>query len=259
MVRNQRMAPFMDGECDDREGRGRLIPQRRFDPDTPELMDSPSPDPFLLHDDLRNLRTINRNFGGLRVIRLYSGRLMSKIDHSRTIRVLDLATGSADHPVALVEFARSIGRSIRVTAVERNPVTLTVAKERTAKYNEISVEHGDVLTMSWQPASYDIVLCSLAIHHFSRENAVRILASMRTIARVGLVVNDLNRSWPAAWTAWTYAHLTTRNPMTLNDSYVSVLRAFTPEELATMAREAGIQNPLIRTHPFFRLVLVGEL
>jgi ubiquinone/menaquinone biosynthesis C-methylase UbiE len=222
-------------------------------------MDSTSPDPSLLLDDLRNLRTINRNFGGLRVMRQYAGRLMSRIDNHKTIHLLDLATGSADHPVALVEFARAIGRSICITAVERNPVTLAVARERTAEYEEISIEEGDVLATNWEPASYDIVLCSLAIHHFSREDAVRILAAMRQIARVGLVVNDLNRTWPAAWIAWAYTHVTTRNAMTINDSYVSVLRAFTPNELATMAREAGIQNPLIRTHPFFRLVLVSEL
>jgi hypothetical protein len=46
--------------------------------------------------------------------------------------------------------------------------------------------------------------------------------------------------------------------MTLNDSYVSVLRAFTPAELREMAGEAGVPNPQIYNHPLFRLALVGE-
>ncbi len=252
------MPPFIEGTYETAGVVGRLVPQRRFDPLNPELMDRPNPDPTMLRDDLKNLRTINRNFGGLRVVQRYAGRLMSKIDASRTVQILDLATGSADHPIALVEFARSIGRSVRVTAVERNPLTASIARERTAPYKEITVELGNILAMTWQPASFDIVLCSLAIHHFSREDAVRILATMHRVARVGIVVNDLNRSWPAAWTAWAYAHATSRNPMTRNDSYVSVLRAFTPRELLSMATEAGIRQPLVRRHPFFRLVLVGE-
>jgi hypothetical protein len=36
------------------------------------------------------------------------------------------------------------------------------------------------------------------------------------------------------------------------------LRAFTPDELREMAREAGIQNFVIRKYPFFRLILLGE-
>ncbi len=220
-------------------------------------MDRPDPDQSILIDDLQNLRIINRLFGGLRLTRMYAARLMSGIDHSRTVRILDLATGSADQPISLVHFARSTGRSVNITAVERNPVTFAVARDRTERYSEISVVRGDILNMTWEPRSFDIVLCSLAIHHFSREDGVRILETMRQTARIGLVVNDLNRNRLAAWTAWTYAHLTSTNPMTLNDSYVSVLRAFTPSELALMAQEAGIRNPLIRTHPFFRLVLVG--
>ena len=221
-------------------------------------MDRPDPDLPVLIDDLRNLRTINRYFGGLRLTRIYAARLMSKIDRSQTVRILDLATGSADHPLSLVKYARTRGRTLNVTAIERNPETFAVAKDRTAGFSEISIVQGDILKMTWEPRSYDIVLCSLAIHHFSREDAVKLLAMMRQTARIGLVVNDLNRSRLAAWTAWTYAHLTSRNPMTLNDSYVSVLRAFTPSELALLAREAGIYSPLVRTHPFFRLVLVSE-
>ena len=235
-----------------------LIPHRRFNPQIPELMDDPHPDPTMLRDDLRNLRIINKYFGGLRVIQKYASKLMLQINKSQPIHILDLATGSADHPVALAKFARSLGRSVRITAVERNPFTLAVAKERSAQFNEITFVQGDILAMAWSPKSYDIVLCSLAIHHFSREDAIRILRMMQETARVGFVVNDLDRSWPAAWIAWLYTHLTTRNPMTLNDSYVSVLRAFTLEELRDIAGAAGVSNAQIRRHPMFRLALVSE-
>lgn len=237
---------------------GFLVPKRKFNPNVPELMDAPNPDPNILLEDHGNLRTINKYFGGLRAIRKHVIDLMSKIDRNNPVQILDLATGSADHPIALVEIARKSGRSIQITAIERSPLTLSIARERTAQYPEIHLERGDVLALQYPPKSFDIVLCSLALHHFSREDAVCTLRMMNEISRIGLVVNDLQRSWSAAWTAWIYTHLTTRNPMTLNDSYVSVLRAFTPQELREMALESGIVKPEIYAHPLFRLVLVGE-
>jgi 2-polyprenyl-3-methyl-5-hydroxy-6-metoxy-1,4-benzoquinol methylase len=235
-----------------------FIPTRQFNPDILEMMDAPYANPQILRQDHGNLRTINKYFGGLRSIRKHAMDLVSRIDRNNPVRILDLATGSADHPIALIELARTLGRSFQITAVERSPLTLSIARERTAQYPEISVEQGDVLALQYPPKSYDIVLCSLAIHHFSRNDAIQILRMMSTISRIGLIVNDLYRSWPAAWTAWIYTHLTTRNPMTLNDSYVSVLRAFTPGELREMADEAGVPNPQIYSHPLFRLALVGE-
>lgn len=235
-----------------------LIPNRQFNPDFPELMDLPNQDLRTLRQDLGNLRTINKFFGGLHAVRSHTMGLISKIDHAQTIHVLDLATGSADHPIALVQVARSLNRKIRITAVERNPLTLSIARERSAEYPEIVVEEGDLLNLKFPRKNFDIVLCSLAIHHFSRDDGVKILNMMVEYSRVGLIVNDLHRSWPAAWTAWFYTHLTTRNPLTLNDSYVSVLRAFTPHELLEMAGEAGVPDPQIFRHPMFRLILVGE-
>ncbi len=235
-----------------------FIPPRRFNPAVPEMMDRLTDNVTMLRDDLKNLRTINKYFGGLSAVRKNILPLFEKIERQKTIEILDLATGSADHPVALVELAHKLNRTVRVIAVDRNPHMLALSRERTAGYPEIAVEEGDILSPRFPDKSFDIVLCSLAIHHFSGEDAVRILRNMARLSRVGFIVNDLNRSWLGAWTAWLYTHLTTRNPITLYDSYVSVLRAFTPEELAGMAREAGIMNFKITGQPFFRLVLVAE-
>ncbi|HEY6951966.1 MAG TPA: methyltransferase domain-containing protein [Bacteroidota bacterium] len=235
-----------------------LVPPRRFNPETPELMDVPNPDPRILSQDHGNLRIINKYFGGLRAVRQHVGGLLSKMEDHKPVRILDLATGSADQPISLVTMARKLGRPIEITAIERSPLTLSIARDRTKQFPEIRLEQGDVRSIHYSPGSFDIALCSLAIHHFSREDAVRILRTMNEVSRVGFVVNDLDRSWPAAWTAWIYTHLTTRNPMTLNDSYVSVLRAFTPEELQGMARDSGVRDSHIFRHPMFRLVLVAE-
>lgn len=234
-----------------------LIPVRRFDPHDPELMDRPGADPTMLSEDLRNLRVINRLFGGLSAVRKNIIPFLDTMGRGREIRILDLATGSADHPMAVADLARARGDAVHITGVDKNPHMVRVARERTASYRNIIIEQQDLLSLPYSSQCFDIVLCSLAIHHFSREGVVHILQEMNRLSRTGYIVNDLSRSWVGAWTAWLYTHGTTRNPMTLHDSTVSVLRAFTPDELLSMAEEAELRHYRISTQPFFRLVLAG--
>jgi SAM-dependent methyltransferase len=234
-----------------------FVPKRRFDPSIQEMMDRPNADPEVLRDDLENLRTINRYFGGLAAVRKAITPLLLKMDEQRTVEILDLATGSADQPLALLGLARTLGRRVRIVAIDKNPEMLQVARERTSEIDEISIQEGDIRSPQFPPKHFDIVLCSLAIHHFSREDAIQILRNMARLSRVGFIVNDLRRSWLGAGAAWLYAHMTTRNPMTRYDSPLSVLRAFTPDELSAMAVLAGISHFQILRHPMFRLVLVA--
>ncbi len=220
-------------------------------------MDRPGNDPALLADDLRNLRVINRCFGGLWVARRSILRLIAGTPCPSPIEFLDLATGSADYPVHIAKWMRRAGRPVRIEAVDRNSFMVAVARERTAQIPEISVHEMDILSLPFPDGSFDVVLCSSALHHFSRGDAVRILREMIRISRIGIIVNDLERSWLGAWAAWLYVHSTTRNPITWNDSYLSVLRGFTKRELSAMAEEAGIRMFHVRRHPFFRLALVG--
>ncbi len=221
-------------------------------------MDRPEADPKILEDDLRNLRIINRYFGGLRALRNAVLPMAKGVTPGETITILDLATGSSDQPVALVRAFERIGRRVRVVAVDRNEAMLETARKISSGMKEIEFERRDIMNLPYQEGSFDIVTCSLAIHHFSHENGVKLLREMNRISRLGFVVNDLSRSYIGAATAWLYTRLTTRNPMTRYDSVISVLRAFTKDELTAMAVEAGIGRVKVYTAPLFRLLAVLE-
>ena len=221
-------------------------------------MDRPETDPKILEDDLRNLRIINRYFGGLIALRNAVLPMAKGVKSGETITILDLATGSSDQPVALVRAFGRIGRRVRVVAVDRNEVMLETARKFASGMKEIEFERRDLLNLPYQDASFDIVTCSLAIHHFSHEDGVKLLREMNRISRLGFVVNDLSRSYIGAAAAWLYTRLTTRNPMTRYDSVISVLRAFTNDELTAMAVEAGVGRVKVYTAPLFRLLAVLE-
>ena len=222
------------------------------------MMDQPDADPEMLKDDLRNLRIINRYFGGLSALRNALVPIAMKTKPGEVVTILDLATGSGDQPVSLAKAFRRLGKRVQITAVDRNEIMLNVARQYASGFHEIQFERGNILDLPYASQSYDVVSCSLAIHHLSRHDGVKLLREMNRISRLGFVVNDLSRSYIGAATAWVYTRLTTTNPMTRYDSVVSVQRAFTKDELVEMAEEAGVQPVRIFTAPLFRLLAVKE-
>jgi SAM-dependent methyltransferase len=231
-----------------------LVPPRRFDPAVPEMMDRRGHDPALLRADLHVLEAINRFLGGHRIVRRY---LPDLVNHP-TVSVLDLGTGAADIPRAVALWARAHNVKAEITAVDGNPEVLTVARENTADRPEIRVAEADLRALPYQPASFDIVLCSLTLHHFAEADAVAILRRIHDIARSGYIINDLRRNQVAIRLSQLMAHTIITNPIARFDAPASCERAFTVAELRALALRAGMTDFTIRRHRFFRMVLVGR-
>ena len=209
---------------------------RDFDPATPELMDRPQPVSQELEVDLENLVGINRHFGSHRLIRWFLRRWFKP---GASYRVLDLCTASGDIPRLMVDWARQHGVTVQIDAVDFQPSTVEIARKRSTAYPEITFHEGDAREAAGGPGSYDFVFCSLALHHFSEEDAVRVLRRCRDLARLGVMVADLERGWLAAAGVWLMTAVLFREPMTKYDARVSVRRAFSYEEFGCLARRAG--------------------
>jgi 2-polyprenyl-3-methyl-5-hydroxy-6-metoxy-1,4-benzoquinol methylase len=220
--------------------------KRQFDPAEPELMDRPQPVSSELEKDLRNLRQLNRFFGSHRLILHFLRLWIKPGDH---VRIVDLATGSGDIPRLIVNYAQKIGAKVEVDALDRQSATLAIARELTGKYPEISYIDANIL--EWQPAEpYDIVLCSLALHHFSDEDAVRLLRRCREFSQKFVLVSDLRRGLLATIGVYLLTALIFREPMTRYDGRLSAARAFSFAEVGDLAGRAGWQN---FQHKKFRL------
>src|SRR5215210_3216999 len=117
--------------------------KRQFVAAEPELMDRPNAAPAEIEAALRSLRGLNRYFGSYRVVRHFLRRWIRPRDD---VRVLDLATGSADIPRLLADYARRIGASVGIVAVDFQPATIEAARRLSAAYPEIVCTQADVLT-----------------------------------------------------------------------------------------------------------------
>jgi len=209
--------------------------KRRFDPAEPELMDRPQPVSAELEQDLRNLYQLNRFFGSHRLVRRF---LRKWITPGSNRRIADLATGFGDIPRLTVEFARSIGATVQIDAIDQNGATLAIARKFSTGFPDINFIEGNIL--EWRPSEpYDMVLCSLALHHFSSEDAVRLLANCREISRRYVLVSDLRRGYLATVGVFLLTATMFREPMTRIDGRLSAARAFSFREFRSLAESAG--------------------
>lgn len=225
--------------------------------DTPELLDMPGtvPTATLAHN-LRDIRRVNRFAGGTSVVLRHLPELLVYVSRETPISVLDIATGSADIPLALVPWGKKRGYDFRITATDVSEDVLAVAREVTANTPQITVEACDARALPYDDGAFAFALCSLALHHFPREEAIQVLREMGRVARHGVIVNDLVRTWPGYAGAWLLGNVTTRNRLTRNDAPLSILRAWTPDELCAMAKEAGLHDATVTAHAFWRMALV---
>jgi ubiquinone/menaquinone biosynthesis C-methylase UbiE len=107
-------------------------------------------------------------------------------------------------------------------------------------------------------AAVDYVMSSLTLHHFDDDGAVSLLREMGRVARRGIFVIDLHRNPTAYFFYTTLGHLFLHNRLIREDGALSILRSFTPDELAKLGQQAGLRNVAVEKHFPSRLVLIAR-
>jgi SAM-dependent methyltransferase len=212
--------------------------RRVYDPQEPEIMDRPQPVSPALEACLRNLVSLNRWFGSHRMVRKF---LTMWLTPDRCYRVLDLCTGAGDIPRLMVDWARVAGVTLRIDAIDANPSTLEVARRTSKGYPEIQFLCADALKFETNE-TYDLVTCSLALHHFNEADAVTLLRQCRDLSHRFVLVGDLERTFRALVGVQLLTAFWYRLPMTREDAIMSVHRAFSFAELHALAEAAGWEN-----------------
>jgi ubiquinone/menaquinone biosynthesis C-methylase UbiE len=207
----------------------------------PELLDSASPEEARVN--LEDLLRINRYFGGHSVIRKMLRRAHA---HTGIVSILDVGAASGDT-------ARTISAEnpeAKILSLDYNSNNL-----RAADYPKVL---GDAFHLPFADDTFDLVMCSLFLHHFTDDEVVELLREFRRTARRGVMVCDLERH------ILPYLFLPFTNPifrwqrLTLHDGPISVRAAFRREELQKLAERAGLKSVDVQVHrPAFRLSVVS--
>ncbi len=161
----------------------------------------------------------------------------------RPVCVLDLACGAGDVGRRLAHRAVRNDLPIRITGwdISHTAVALASEQAKTEELDNVHYAQADVLHDPL-PTNFDVIMCSLFLHHLEKQQTIDLLKKMAAATQGDLLVNDLRRTKLGYWLAWFGCRLLTRSPVVHNDGPISVEGAYTLDEIAGMADDAGLNG-----------------
>jgi len=212
----------------------------------PELMDDPSLPAAEHRAALRGLARINSVAMTNRVM---ASRVLAEVRRiaaetpraaDTPMRVLDIATGGGDLPVAIALAAKASGLNVTVHGCDFSPIALQHAANLAAGKSAAVQWFSHDIVAADLPEQYDIITCGLFLHHLDEPEIVTVLARLARATDGVLLVQDLQRSSLGLLMARVVPKLLTRSPVVHVDAVLSVQGALTMNELESVAGKAGL-------------------
>lgn len=212
----------------------------------PELMDDPELDQELHRQALIGLRRVNAISGTVSTIWKPIEKLARTCE--RPVRVLDVACGGGDNVIALATRAKRCGLPVTVAGCDLSGTAVEIAKSSAAERKvDADFFQADAITAAL-PDDFDVICCSLFLHHLDEGDVVRLLSGMKTAAKRMILASDLIRSRLGYVLAWTGIRLLTRSRICHVDGPLSVEGAFTTDEVLKLAARAQLEGVVLTKH-----------
>jgi|SRR5688572_4113983 len=204
---------------------------------------------------LVELRRVNRWLGDSRALQT---TLLRKIGKSqlKTFSLIDAGAGSGELLRTVAEWATRHNCEVQLTGVELNQRSARAIAEQSA--NNVNAVRANAFALPFSDNQFDYAICSLFLHHFNDEQAVKILRELNRVAHREVVVIDLHRHPVSYYFYTTVGRLLFHNRLIREDGALSILRGFKPMELNDLAERSGLkQVEVLRRFPY-RLVLTAK-
>ncbi len=204
-----------------------------------EMMDDFTLEGKEYRDTLDKLEIINRLLGGNSVTIKGLSKLLLSQSRSNTITIIDLGCGHGDILRDVAKYGRKNKYKFKLIGIDANPNAIAYAQELSKDYPEISFETADIFSEDFNKQTYDIILCTLFLHHFESNKLITFLKSATDKATIGAVINDLHRH-RMAYYLFKLVGIFIKNKMVKEDGLTSVLRAFKKKEINAILTQVQV-------------------
>jgi len=224
----------------------------RYRSNAPEIMDDFSLEGEELRDALDKIAKINQFLGGNTLTLGGVKHLLKGISKNEEITIVDIGCGNGDMLRTLADFGNEEGYNLNLIGIDANSFTINYAKKLSGAYSNISYGCEDIFDASFRKLEYDIVLCTLTLHHFKDDEIVYLLDILDRQAKIGIVINDLHRSATAYKLFKMLCAVFKLNRMSEQDGLVSILRGFKKDDLVLFSEKLNFKKYTIQWKWAFR-------
>ena len=217
-----------------------------------EIMDDFSMEGEVLRDALDKIAKINKLLGGNQLTLQGVLSLVKGIPKEKEIVIVDIGCGNGDMLRKLAEFGKKNNYFFKLVGVDANSFTISHAESLSKNYPNISYSCQDIFDEDFKKLKYDILLCTLTLHHFKDDEIVLLMQLFYKNTFIGIVINDLERSALAYRLFQIFCYIFRLNYMSTEDGLISILRGFKKEELELYSKKAKLKNYTIQWKWAFR-------
>jgi len=223
----------------------------------PELLDIGQLPLEEVRRSLLDLRRINRIFGARRIVLDALAREISRRGLHQ-FSVLDIASGSCDHPMAVLDWAQQRKLKAQVFALEYQFRHLWLFRQEHSAYPDLHPFCADAFHAPVLNHAFDYVTCGHFFHHLTEERATDLLSSMAKWARYAVIVIDLERHWLPYYFFRIFNRLFTTSSVSRIDGRISLEQSFRKNELEQIAERAELSAYSVERRWPFQLLLIGN-
>jgi 2-polyprenyl-3-methyl-5-hydroxy-6-metoxy-1,4-benzoquinol methylase len=221
-----------------------------------EIMDDLTYHDEVIFQTLRELDFINQWLGGNSVTLNAIEKVWSKIPKEKIAFISDLGCGSGEMLRLIAKKALSEKRDFQLIGIDANPHVVEYAQKQSKEPVNLNFEAVNVFSDEFRARHFDIIVATLFLHHFSDDELINLLRSLKRQANTGVVVNDIHRHPLAYYSIKWLTTLFSKSSMVKFDAPLSVLRAFKRKELSAILQKSGIENYDLKWKWAFRWQLI---
>ncbi|WP_163397517.1 methyltransferase domain-containing protein [Flavobacterium fluviatile] len=217
-----------------------------------EIMDDFSLQGQELRAALDQIARINQLLGGNKVTLHGIKKVLKKANTFKPIVIADVGCGNGDMLRMIADYGLKNNLKFQLIGIDANEFTVNYAKTLSNDYPNLEYLCLDIFSEEFSKINYDIVLCTLTLHHFTNEQILNIISIFNSKANTGIIINDLHRSKLAYRLFKLICNVFNLNKMSREDGLVSILRGFRKNELEEFSRKLNLKNYTISWKWAFR-------
>ncbi len=229
-----------------------MLLNTKYRSDKSEIMDDFTIQGNVLKENLNEIAKINQLLGGNQLTLQGFKKLIATVPKKNKIKIVDIGCGNGDMLRIIADYGIKNDYDFELLGIDANNFAINYARELSIQYSNISYSCENIFNEVFNEFKYDILLCTLTLHHFKYNEIIELMTVFNKNSKIGIIINDLHRSAISYRLFQILGIVFKLSSMSREDGLTSILRGFKKEELVNYSQEINLKDYTIQWKWAFR-------